>query len=245
MKIRLLDRDVLRKEELYEAFKQNTLKERDDFFTDEIIELDEAPIFPIYLHVKNDCEKRKKYKEAFFTIAKYYINTDRDIHFNDLFWYSLLCVYNRDYLIKEYPEVEESIEKFNNIVLKKFDWENYIYKCVLATQYITDNIKEKEQQEKFFDLIIDNLDVYNYIIKYEVFRNDLFLIHVLQIIDNNNLSSILKMKIRGRDDLGKDERYGRRVLLELNKMYPSLVYQVMEYDELEKLFLEQLKKYYV
>ena len=58
---------------------------------------------------------------------------------NEGFWYSLLCVYKRDYLLEKYPQVEEGIRRFNNIVLKKFDWENYIYKCVLAAQYVNDN----------------------------------------------------------------------------------------------------------
>lgn len=46
-------------------------------------------------------------------------------------------------------------------------------------------------------------------IKYKVFRNDKFIINVIDIINDNNLSSILKVKIKGRFDLCKDQRYGR------------------------------------
>ena len=53
--------------------------------------------------------------------------------------------------------------------------------------------------------------MFNYMIKYEVFRNDKFIINVVDIINDNNLSAILKAKIKDRTDLGKDERYGRRM----------------------------------
>lgn len=58
------------------------------------------------------------------------------------------------------------------------------------------------------------------LIKYEIFRNDKFMLNVLDIIDELNLSEVLKTKIKGRDDLGKDERVGRRVIFEFNKSYP-------------------------
>ena len=35
----------------------------------------------------------KMFKEAFEIMSKYYLKTDRDIHFDELFWHSLLCVY--------------------------------------------------------------------------------------------------------------------------------------------------------
>ena len=94
-------------------------------------------------------------------------------------------------------------------------------------------------------LILDNLDLYNYIIKYRIFRNDIFLINVLKIIDEHkDLSSILKAKIKNRDDLGNDERYGRRVIFELNKNYPVMMSPMMEYEDFKNEFLVQLKKYY-
>lgn len=111
-----------------------------------------------------------------------------------------------------HPQVEESIKEFHNIVLKKFNWENYIYKCILAAQYVKDNIDNQDDRKKQYSLIVENLDVYNYIIKYEVFRNDKFIINMLDIINDNNLSSILKAKIKDKLDLNKDERYGRRLI---------------------------------
>lgn len=82
--------------------------------------------------------------------------------------------------------------------------------------------------------------IYIYIIKYEIFR---FLINVLDIINDNNLSQVLKKKIVGRDDLGKDERVGRRVIFEFNKSYPEVLSPMLEKEELAGLFMENLGKY--
>ena len=60
---------------------------------------------------------------------------------------------------------------------------------------------------------------------------------------NYDLSEILKAKIKDRPDLGKDERVGRRVIFELNKSYPVVLAPTLDKEELEVLFLENLKKY--
>ena len=86
--------------------------------------------------------------------------------------------------------------------------------------------------------------MFNYMIKYEVFRNDIFIINVLDIINDNSLSAILKAKIKDRPDLGKDERDGRRVLFEFNKAYPIVMSPMLEKEELEELFMKYLGYYY-
>ncbi len=196
----------------------------------------------IYL-VGYENTRSQLFLKAFEVISKKYLNTDRDIHFDEVFWHSLLCVYKRDFLIKEYPQILDKQSNFNNIVIKKFDWENYIYKCILGAQYINDNVKDEEEKLRYYSLIIENLDLYNYIIKYEIFRNDKFLLNILDIIDDLNLSKTLKAKIKGRDDLGKDERVGRRVIFELNKSYPVIMSPMMEKEELKEVFLLFLSYY--
>ena len=54
--------------------------------------IENAPDFPIYIAKGNEEDKRKLFLEAFDTISKYYLDTDRDIHLNEMFWYSLFCV---------------------------------------------------------------------------------------------------------------------------------------------------------
>ena len=218
--------------------------EHDEYFSDEVVYIKEAPDFPIYMGKGSEEEKAVLFKKAFEVMANCYLDTDRDIHMNEMFWYSLLCVHKRDFLLKEYPQISESIKDFHNIVFKKFDWENYIYKCVLGAQYVKDNTNCDDDRDRYYDLIVENLDVYNYMIKYEVFRNDKFIINVLDIIDDRGLTKVLKAKVKDRPDLGKDERYGRRVLFEFNKAYPIVMSPMLEKDELEELFMEYLGYYY-
>lgn len=244
MEIRLLKSGYKKSEQFYKDFLDDNIKNNDDYFSGEVVYIDEAPDFSIYMGVGYDKCRDKMFKEAFEIMSKYYLKTDRDIHFDELFWHSLLCVYKREYLLETYPEIKEGINKFRNIVIKKFDWENYIYKCLLGAQYINDNVEDEEQRNRYYDLIIENLDLYNYIIKYEIFRNDRFLINLLDVTDELGLSKILKAKIKGRDDLGKDERVGRRVIYEFNKSYPIVMSPMMDKDEFKEVFLEYLSYYY-
>lgn len=244
MEIRLLNKDCLKKEEFYKDFLEDKIVENNEYFSGEVVYIKEAPDFPIYMGKASEEEKVELFKQAFEVMANCYLDTDRDIHMNEMFWYSLLCVYKRDFLLREYPQIGESMKDFQNIVVKKFDWENYIYKCVLGAQYVKDNTDCDEDRNRYYDLIVENLDVYNYIIKYEIFRNDKFLINVMDIIDDRGLAKVLKAKIKGRSDLGKDERYGRRVLFEFNKAYPIVMSPMLGKDELEELFMEYLGYYY-
>ncbi|WP_316719476.1 hypothetical protein [Terrisporobacter petrolearius] len=75
----------------------------------------------------------------------------------------------------------------------------------MGAQYVKDNTTCDEDRNRYYDLIVENLYVYNYIIKYEIFRNDKFLINVMDIIDDRDLAKVLKAKIKDRPDLGKDE----------------------------------------
>lgn len=243
MQVRLLRKEYLKSDRVYTEFLEESIVKNEENFEETVINLDKAPDFPVYISYIDDDIREQNYIEAFTVLSRNYLELDREIQLDGQFWHSLLLTCKRDYILKTYPEVKESESKFRNIVLKKFDWENYIYKCILGAQYIWDNVDE-EQYARYYKLIAQNMDVYNYIIKYSIFRNDKFLINILDIIGDNNLSEILKAKIKGRDDLGKDERYGRRVIFEMNKSYPVIMAPVMEKEELEGLFIENLRKYY-
>ena len=182
--------------------------------------------------------------EAFNIVTENYINTSRDIYLSRRFWYSLLIGYKRDFILKEYPEVKYNIKKFQSIVLKKFDWENYIYKIVIASEYISDRFSDFDTRQKYFKLIIENLDLYNYILKYILFRNDNFLINTLKIIEEYDIGKILKSKIVGNKKTEEDKRYGRQVLFEFNKSYPIVLSPMMDYEEFKEKFLEYLSIYY-
>jgi hypothetical protein len=243
VEIRLLEKGYKQNEQFYKDFLEDQIQLNEDYFSGEVVHLDKAPDFPIYIAQGNEVERKELFLQAFRVLTDYYLDTDRDVHLNELFWHSLL-VTKRDYLLENYSKIYEGINHFNNIVLKKFDWENYIYKCVLGAQYVNDLVTDPEERERYYSLLIDNLDIYNYIIKYEIFRNDRFLINILDIIDELELSKILKSKIKDRDDLGKDERVGRRVIFEFNKSYPVIMSPMLEKEKLKPIFLKYLSYYY-
>lgn len=245
MQIRLLTNGYKNNEQFYRDFIDGTLEEKEEYFTDKIIELEHAGDFPIYMGSGTNEFRREQFMKAFEVIARDYLNTIREIHLDELFWHSLFCTVKREYLLEQYPSVKNSIKEFNNIVLKKFDWENYVYKCVLGAQYVTDRFEDEKDIIYHYNLTFDNLDIYNYILKYTIFRNDQFVINILEILgEDKRLSEISKSKILDRPDLGKDERYGRRVIYEFNKSYPIVMAPMMEKDELREYFYEYLALYY-
>lgn len=213
----------------------------DHFSEDEFI-LPELRPFPFYLAYKDTNKLEKSFMEAFKIIKEDYIHIDREITMSQQFWHSLLLVNFRNYVIEEHPAVTTNKNRFKNIIIKSLDWENYIYKCLLAVEYAVDNLPE-EEHELFYSAVINNLDLYNYLIKYSVTRNDKFIINVLKIVERNNLSILMKSRIKDRPDLGKDERFGRRVIFEFNKDYPVVLSPMMDTDELENLLLDHLSKY--
>ena len=242
MEIRFLKSSYIKGEQVYNDFLNNTIGSLEEHYDDKIANINSVPDFPIYINVSENV-RAPLFVEAINIISNHYLDMDREYSLDGQFWHSLLLLKKRDYILEKYPAVKESESNFKNVVVKKFDWENYIYKCVLAAQYVNDNVDDVDKREFYYNLIANNLDVYNYIIKYEIFRNDKFLLNVLDIIYVNDLSEILKAKIKDRPDLGKDERVGRRVIFELNKSYPVVLAPTLDKEELEVLFLENLKKY--
>lgn len=242
MEIRLLSKDYKKNKNLYKDFLEGKIIENDEYLSEEFISIEKIPEFPIYMGSYGEKEKNEEFKKAFKIIENFYINISREYILEGRFWHSLFLIYKRDYLLEKYPKIKESEKDFRNIVIKKFDWENYIYKSILIVQYVTDNIKEQDR-DRYYDIILENLDLFNYMIKYEIFRNDKFILNVLDIIDECKLSSIMKAKIKDRPDLGKDERYGRRVLFEFNKSYPVILSPMLEKEELKKYIYQYLSYY--
>jgi len=242
-KIKLLKEDYKKNEQLFQAFVDGTILTDDTFFSGEVVEIPNAPAFPIYMGRGSEEEKRDGFLHAFNVISSAYKQLDHDLLFSEHFWHSLLVTEMRSYIITHYEEAISSEAKFKNIVLKKFDWENYIYKCVMAVDYIENATELVFSKENYYELIVDNLDIYNYIIKYTIFRNNSFLIKILTIIEQLNISTIMKAKIKNRPDLGADERYGRRVIFEMNKSYPVMMAPLMDVETLKQQCVQALRLY--
>jgi hypothetical protein len=244
MEVRLLEKGYKNVDSLYSDFLEGKVNEKEEYFSDKVVYIREAPDFPIYMGRGSEDEKRRSFLKAFQIISDSYLSIERDWLLDETFWHSLLITQKQNFILTEYPEVAEKENTFRNVVLKKFDWENYIYKLILGAQYINDNFTDQNDRQTYYELIIENLDLFNYMIKYEIFRNDQFLINILSIIDELNLSKVLKAKIKGREDLGDDERVGRRVIFEFNKSYPVIMSPMLDKEELKKLFIEYLNIYY-
>ena len=244
MEIRLLKKGYKNNEQFYQDFLEDKINSNDDYFTNDFVTISDAPDFPIYMGRGSEEEKKRDFLQAFEVMASSYIHTDRDLHLEEIFWHSLLVTKKRDFILDHYPVVKTGIKQFENIVIKPFDWENYIYKCVLATEYIEDLIEDPEKKKHYYHLVLENLDIYNYMIKYAIFRNGDFLIKILTIIDDLQISTILKEKIKDRPDLGKDERYGRRVIFELNKKYPVVMSPLLDIETLKQEVILALSYYY-
>ena len=243
MQINLLTGDYKNEEEFYRAFLTNGLWKSAYLSGETYIIPAELPDFPVYFASKDKEVRENEYCRMIRLVSENVIQLDRDIYMDERFWHSWLCLYKREYLIQAYPEILKSYQSFRNIVIRPFDWENYIYKAVLIAQYV-DECTEPDQHEHYYHLILQNMDLFNYIIKYEIFRNGRFLINIMEIVEETGLSKVLKAKIRNRPDLGKDERYGRRVIFELNKAYPIVMSPMLEKEKLKDYFLKFLKYYY-
>lgn len=241
MIINLLEKNYIKNETIYKDFMNNTIDFNGEYFSNELVEIENAPDFPIYMGKGRDEYKEAELKRAINIIMSNYIDTKRDIHFDQRFWHSLL-LYKRDYIIGKYRNILKSNKDFYNIVFKKFNWENYIYKAILAAEYIFDSNYDREQTERYVDLVVKNLDIFNYIIKYRVFKNRRFVMNLLTVIDQEKLSDIFKSKIMDENVRG-DVRYGRQVLFEFNKNYPVIMYQYMNVEELTKEVLQTLELY--
>lgn len=243
MRIRLLESGYKNDELFYKEFLNGKLL-KSKFVSDEYVSIDEElPDFPIYFAIKDSEERNKQFINTIKIISEHVICMDREIYMDERFWHSWLCLYKCDYLLNNYPQIKDGYDSFKNIVIKQFDWENYIYKAILIAQYVKEN-KTEDKREEMYHTILNNFDVFNYIIKYEIFRNGQFLVNVMDIIEETGLTKVLKAKIKNRPDLGKDERYGRRVIFEFNKSYPIVLGPMLNKEELKKYFLKFLSYYY-
>lgn len=243
MQISLLTDDYKNDELFYQLFLNDEIW-KSEYLSSEVLNIpEELPEFPIFFAIRDKDVREAEYSKMIKIIADYVIQLDRDIFMDEKFWHSWLCLYKREYLLDTYPKIKNDYQTFKNIVIKKFDWENYIYKALLIAQYV-DEWTEPDKHNHYYHLILQNMDMFNYIIKYEIFRNGHFLINIMDIIEETGLSKVLKARIKDRPDLGNDERYGRRVIFELNKAYPIVMSPMLDKEKLKEYFVKYLGYYY-
>ncbi len=243
MRIKKINEKKLKGGDFFEYFSNPNIK-CDELFSEEYYEVENISFFPIYIAEGRDEEKKKQFLEGFNTIKLNYLILGKEILLDKIFWYSLFFTKDyRNYIIENYPQTLKSEKKFKNIVLKKFDWENYVYKLVLGADYISEEVVNEEHHDKYFNLIFNNLDVYNYLLKSELFRNGKFMKNILDVIDKNNISSDLKKRILDIEKPNVDKRVGREIIASLSQSYPTLFIHDLDYDDFEILFMKFYKQY--
>lgn len=243
MKIYLLKDGYKTNEGIYRAFLDNELA-KDGYISDSFYEVNNSLKdlnLNIYLGKITGEEKTEDFAQLVKNIYENIIDMDREIYMDERFWHSYLLQCQREYILDKYPKVKEDYKDFKNIVIKKFDWENYIYKATLLAVFIRENSAGTiEDVEKYAAYAIENMDVFNYMLKYESLRTGKFVLNILEIIHEENLVKVSAAKI---DYMTKDERYGRRVLFEMNKNYPILMFPTMEKEDLKRYYIKYLNIY--
>lgn len=244
MKIRLLNTGYGKNEKLYKDFMNHAINFDASYFSNDYIDLNKnLPIFPIYMARLDDDIQIEEYKEAVYAIMEFYLDYGRDIYMNGTFWHSLL-MHHPEYIINKYGDKIKNHNNFKNIVIKKFNWENYIYKCIIMAEYLHHStLNSKDEYDYYIELFVENMDVFNYIIKYAIFKNDTFLLNFFKVIDDLKISNIMKASIKDLDLPEKDPRYGRRVVFELNKNYPAVMTPFMTPKDLSDEVIKALSLY--
>lgn len=153
MQINLLTDGYKDSEKFYQAFLDDTLQQS-SFVSDAYVNIPTAlPDFPIFFAIRDPEERENEYCKMIKIIAEYVINLDRDIFMDERFWHSWFSLYKREYLLNTYPQIKEDYNAFKNIVIKRFDWENYIYKAILIAQYVEENTLS-DKHEYYYRLIL-------------------------------------------------------------------------------------------
>lgn len=240
IRVPLLVEDYRKQNNLYNLFLEGNLQDS-DLVSEDYRDIDADPDFKIYFGREVDNQtKANAFLETAKILGENFVNLPKDVYMNGRFWHSYLCLQKRDFLLEVYPQIGESEKHFRNIVLKKFDWENYLYKALLVARYVVD-YRSAEDLPKYCYLSMANTDLFNYIIKREIFRNGEFLLNMLDVINENRWGKALKAKIDNSD--GKDQRYGRQVLYEMNKMYPVILIPMLNKKTLAEMTQKIMKSY--
>lgn len=242
MKIKILNKEYIHSDKYIEDFKKNNVGTLQSEYTDLTVEIDGIEPFNFYLNIPNEKQRTLEFKESLHKIIKYFGLPQKTL-MNHEFWISLFSINFYDYSIHKFPQLLHKNADFKNIILKAFDWENYIYKLTLVGQFTVDT-KKVEEYDTYFELVGDNLDVVNYLLKYSIFKNSNFFMNVLDTIQNTNTSKELKKKTLVKTKKDKDERIGRKVIFEFNRDYPVISSPIISLEEFQKRFQEYYKIYF-
>lgn len=241
MRIRLLNDGYLESEELYNHFIKNSIDYDAEYFSNTYIDVDiDAVDFPIYYGMGQKDVKLMYLLESVEKIYDNYLNLPLDILYNSRFWHSLI-IDKRDYVMELYgDEILKSYSRYRNIVMRKLDWENYIFKSIYIARALKEIEIPRENFKDFITKIFNNFDAFNYLLKTSIFVNPKFTHMFINAIENKSLSEA--MKKRKKND--RDDGVSRLVIQELNLNYPMQIPHLLNQEELDEEVERLCNKYY-
>jgi len=233
MQIRKIDKRYFESKELRDHFVNGTLLNNHEFLLDEYYDTGnfEVHYFNPYAGNTKSPNNDQIWENLISSVSEIMENVPASLYEDESFWFSLFLTRFQIELLDDYPQLRQSSEPLKNILLKKFNWENYIYKAVLIVK-LKDAAIRRFGSAEVVDLILDDLDLFNYLIKSPLFRNLDFILNIFELTRRNTFPVRLKSQIKSEKYKQKDKRFGRRIVYELNKVYPVLFVQKFELDEL-------------
>lgn len=238
-KVNLLKYPIVNEIDFYNSFLLGKLRE-DGYFTNEFIDVPDVGEFITYSG--NDRKNRGLIlKNLIKVMMNNFIDLPQNIYMSKNFWMSYLVTELRMSLFRNHPQIKNKFQTFKLIVLRDLDWENYIYKAAVYGVVLKDNLSDIRLLDDYIDTITENMDFFNYILKYTTLNNDNFIFNMIKFLHKNkniNISAYLKKKVF-KD---KDERFGRLVLAEINRTYPSILFPMLDYQTFEEKLTKVLIK---
>lgn len=237
--IYLLKDPIVNELDFYNSFLRNTLKE-DNFFTDTKVEVPDLDEFITYSGNAN--KNSSKILGDLIKIMLYnFIDLKQDIYMSQNFWMSYLVSKLRMSLFRNHPTISENFNTFRLIVLRKFDWENYLYKATIFANVLNDKLQDKDLLDDYIDVILNNMDLFNYILKLSSLRNDNLIYNMITLLYENKDSKLSSfLKYRSKDTIDVDASPARLVLLEFNTTYPAILFPMLNYDDFKAIFFKYL-----
>lgn len=244
MQIRKVDKRFFDSKELRDHFVNGTLMDFHECLLNDYFDTGDFDIsyFNPYAGNTKSPNNDQIWENLLASVEEIMDGVPASLYEDGSFWFSLFLTRFQIDLMRDYPQLKTSSESLKNILLKGFNWENYIYKAVVI-------VKLKHASQSRFgntdvvDLILDDLDLFNYLIKSPLFRNLGFILNIFELTRRNAFPVRLKSQIKSEKYKQKDKRFGRRIVYELNKVYPVLFVQKFEMEELGTKLNEIIRQY--
>ncbi|WP_311480700.1 hypothetical protein [uncultured Anaerococcus sp.] len=238
IKIYLLRKDITDFYNFHDSFVAGRL-DKDGYFTENFVDV--PPVEDFIPYAGNADNNSEVLKNLIYVMINNFIELNQDIYMNESFWRSYLVQKLRMPLIKKYPKLAHDYNLFDRIVLRKFNWENYLFKAATYGIVLSDRVGDPVLLDEYIDIICDNMDLFNYILKLKALKVDNFIYNTIKFMHefkDTDLGSFLKY--RSQAEINKEDSAGRIVLTEMNTAYPSILFPMLDYDDFKDIFFKYL-----